>query len=293
LGLRRSRWTGALNSQISTLSLKTPSPSIIREIFRLFVAVAVLIGRDIWHSATARDDGEEKESDGAVKLLMGSPPFSKGDVCVSRQRDSDGIAAKPRDRGSQLSLLNSIFENPSQSIIREIFRLFVAVAVLIGRDIWHSATARDDGEEKESNGAVKLLMGSPPFSKGDVCVSRQRDSDGIAAKPRDRGSQLSLLNSIFENPSQSIIREISRLFEAVAVLIGRDIWHAHTARDDGVWVLSIGLATKLRMSLISISISASISSAPPPSPQPPQPPQSLQPPQSPIALRLKALLEWL
>ena len=52
LGLRRSRWTGALNSQISTLSLKTPSPSIIREISRLFVAVAILIDRDIWHAHT-------------------------------------------------------------------------------------------------------------------------------------------------------------------------------------------------------------------------------------------------
>jgi hypothetical protein len=52
LGLRRSRWTGALNSQISTLSLKTPSPSIIREIFRLFVAVAILIDEDIWHAHT-------------------------------------------------------------------------------------------------------------------------------------------------------------------------------------------------------------------------------------------------
>ena len=85
-------------------------------------------------------------------------------------------------------------------------------------------------------------MGSPPFSKGDVCVSRQRDSDGIAAKPRDRGSQLSLLNSIFENPSQSIIREISRLFEAVAVLIGRDIWHAHTRGE-----ASHGILSRLRL----------------------------------------------
>ena len=43
---------------------------------------------------------------------MVSLPFSKGDVCASRQRDSGGFAAKPLDWGFQLSFLNTIFENP-------------------------------------------------------------------------------------------------------------------------------------------------------------------------------------
>ena len=54
----------------------------------------------------------------------------------------------------------------------------------------------------------------------------------------DRGILMGLrrkplgIDSFLKSPSLSFTRKISRLFEAVAILIDRDIWHAATARDD-------------------------------------------------------------
>ena len=93
MGLRRSRGASTLNSLSSTLSLKTPSQSLTREISQLIVAVAILTVGIIWHSVTARDDGAEKESNGAVKLLMSSLLPWEGGGVARRRRLADGFAA--------------------------------------------------------------------------------------------------------------------------------------------------------------------------------------------------------
>ena len=67
--------------------------------------------------------------------------------------------------------------------------------------------------------AAKPLMISLPFPKGDVCDSRQRDSDGSAA-----------YRVVIQ--SQSFTRKISRLIGAVAIFKGRVTWYATSARND-------------------------------------------------------------